>query len=91
MLRVEGDVLLDALDTALGLRPALDLSSTAPEYRSRRARLRWWTTRAGQRHDRRLPPVVVIDAGYEGKRRYYQQLAELGARLVIVDETEHCR
>ncbi|MFZ0186075.1 MAG: MFS transporter [Streptosporangiaceae bacterium] len=30
VLRVEGDVLLDALDAAPGLRPALDLSSTAP-------------------------------------------------------------
>jgi len=30
LLRVEGDVLLDALEAAPGLRPALDLSSTAP-------------------------------------------------------------
>ena len=32
------------------------------------------------------PTVVVVGVGYEGKRRYYERLAELGARLVIVDE-----
>jgi hypothetical protein len=38
------------------------------------------------------PTVVVVGAGYEGKRRYYQRLAGLGARLVIVDSTgEWCR
>jgi biotin carboxylase len=35
------------------------------------------------------PTVVVVGAGYEGKRRYYDRLAELGARLVIVDEPGH--
>ena len=33
--------------------------------------------------------VVVIGVGYEGKRRYYQRLAGLGARLVIIDEPGH--
>jgi biotin carboxylase len=33
--------------------------------------------------------VVVVGTGYEGKRRYYQRLAGLGARLVIVDEPGH--
>jgi hypothetical protein len=27
------------------------------------------------------PTVVVVGAGYEGKRRCYERLAELGARL----------
>jgi carnosine synthase len=35
------------------------------------------------------PTVVVIGAGYEGKRHYYQRLAGLGARLVIIDEPGH--
>ena len=35
------------------------------------------------------PTVVVVGAGYEGKRRYYERLAALGARLVIVDEPGH--
>jgi len=35
------------------------------------------------------PTVVVIGAGYEGKRHYYERLADLGARLVIVDEPGH--
>ncbi len=33
--------------------------------------------------------VAVIGAGYEGKRRYYERLAALGAHLVIVDEPGH--
>ena len=33
--------------------------------------------------------VVVIGAGYQGKRHYYERLAGLGARLVIVDEPGH--
>lgn len=33
--------------------------------------------------------VVVISAGYEGKRRAHARMAELGARLVIVDEPGH--
>jgi biotin carboxylase len=35
------------------------------------------------------PTVVVIGVGYEGKRRYYERLAGLGAQLVIVDEPGH--
>ena len=35
------------------------------------------------------PAVVVVGAGYEGERRYYQRLAGLGARLAIVDEPGH--
>jgi carnosine synthase len=33
--------------------------------------------------------VVVVGAGYEGKRGYYERLAALGARLVIVEEAGH--
>lgn len=33
--------------------------------------------------------VVVVGAGYEGKRPYYERLAQLGAQLVIVDEPGH--
>ncbi len=33
--------------------------------------------------------VVVVGAGYPGKRRAYERMAELGARLVIVEETDH--
>jgi carnosine synthase len=35
------------------------------------------------------PTVVVVGAGYESKHRYYERLAALGARLVIVDEPGH--
>jgi carnosine synthase len=33
--------------------------------------------------------VVVVGAGYPGKRRIYERLADLGARLVILDEAGH--
>jgi biotin carboxylase len=33
--------------------------------------------------------VVVVGTGYPGKRRVYERMAELGARLVIVDEAGH--
>ena len=35
------------------------------------------------------PTVIVVGAGYEGKRRCYERLAAVGARLVIVDEPGH--
>ena len=33
--------------------------------------------------------VVVVGAGYEGKRRIHARMAALDARLVIVDEPGH--
>ena len=33
--------------------------------------------------------VLVVGAGYLGKRRAYERMAELGARLVVVDEPGH--
>jgi len=35
------------------------------------------------------PTVVVVGVGYEGKRPYYERLAALGARQVIVEEPGH--
>ena len=35
------------------------------------------------------PTVVVVGTGHESKRRYYERLAELGARMVIVEEPGH--
>ena len=35
------------------------------------------------------PTVVIVSAGYEGKRRCYDRIAGLGAHLVIVDEPGH--
>ena len=35
------------------------------------------------------PTVVVVGTGYESKRRYYERLAALGARQVIVEEPGH--
>ena len=33
--------------------------------------------------------VVVVGAGYPGKRRIYERMAQLGARLVMVEEAGH--
>ena len=33
--------------------------------------------------------VVVVGAGYLGKRRIYERIAELGARIAVVDEPGH--
>ena len=33
--------------------------------------------------------VVVVGAAYAGKRHIYEHMAELGARLVVVDEAGH--
>src|SRR5262245_29911046 len=33
--------------------------------------------------------VLVVSAGYPGKRRAYRHMAELGVSLVIVDEAGH--
>ncbi len=33
--------------------------------------------------------VAVVGAGYEGKRRAYSRMAELGARVVLIDEPGH--
>jgi biotin carboxylase len=35
------------------------------------------------------PTVVVVGVGYEGKRRFYERLAALGARQVLVEEPGH--
>ena len=31
------------------------------------------------------PTVIVVGAGYEGKRRCYERLAAIGTRMVFVD------
>ena len=33
--------------------------------------------------------VAVVGAGYPGKRRIYERMAALGARLVLLDEPGH--
>lgn len=77
VLRLEGDILLDALESAPSMRSEL---SSAP--RSRRA-----VPAQARSVDGAL--VLVVCAGYEGKRPIYAHMAKLGARLVIVDEPGH--
>ena len=56
VLRIEGDVLLDALQAAPTVLSAIDRSNKAPRAEApaaEHARPRWWTTRRGNRHERR--------------------------------------
>ena len=92
ILRLEGDVLLDALQSAAtiavcarSLERAVGRAPVAAEqHRSRR--------RPGVGGDvsvARARRCSSIGAGYPGKRRAYERMAELGARLVVVDEPGH--
>lgn len=88
MLRIEGDALIDALEDAPAVHPALDASRTAsgvfrvPPLETALVDDERWG--GGVTLD--TATVVVVGAGYEDKRAYYRRLAELGPRLVIVDE-----
>jgi carnosine synthase len=78
LLRIDGEALIDALRAAPALRPALDLGGSGPEP-------------AGLVEPVAIEDatVVIVSAGYPGKRRIYERLAQLGAHLVIVDEPGH--
>lgn len=89
VLRIEGDTLLDALQTA----PVL-LSTLGRAESRRQASAPTATALVDDpAWDGAAPPagrtLVVIGAGYEGKRRVYARLAELGVKTVIVEEPGH--
>ena len=89
ILRIEGDVLLDALQSAPTVLSAIDRSNRGAGTGGRRARLARGRPGLGAGMSVGGATVVVISAGYEGKRRAHVRMAELGARLVIVDEPGH--
>ena len=85
LLRIDGDALIEALQAAPGMRPAV--ASGAPiasdhEHSD--------GPRAAVRPDGpgevKGATVLVVNAGYPGKRPIYERVARLGARVVIVDE-----
>jgi carnosine synthase len=84
LLRISGDAVLEALAAAPGMQPILD-AVNAPARDA--------TDQAGAP----VPPpvdvtnatVLVVGAGYGSKRRIYERILELGARIVIVDEPGH--
>ncbi|MBI5722087.1 MAG: ATP-grasp domain-containing protein [Burkholderiales bacterium] len=92
LLRIDGEALIEALQAVPALRPALDIGGRG------RADPGGPGTSAGARaasaFDRPAriegATVVVVCAGYPGKRPIYERIAtKLGARLVIVDERGH--
>jgi biotin carboxylase/predicted MFS family arabinose efflux permease len=87
LLRIDGEALLEALQAVPAMRPALDLGGRG---RDRRASA---SARPAGPLDRPAgiagATVVVVSAGYPGKRRIYERMAHLGARIVIVDERDH--
>jgi biotin carboxylase/MFS family permease len=88
LLRIDGEALIEALQAVPAMRPALDVGGRGRDDRGTSARAHT----AGPL-DRPAgidgATVVVVSAGYPGKRRVYERMAQLGARLVIVDERGH--
>jgi biotin carboxylase/MFS family permease len=88
LLRIDGEALLETLQAVAAMRPALDIGGRGGDDRAASASARTsgpfdGPVRIGG------ATVVVVGAGYPGKRRIYERMAQLGARLVIVDERGH--
>ena len=83
LLRIGGDALLEAFAAAPAMQPILD-AVNAPVDASEGA-----GAPAAPPIDVKGANVAVIGAGGRGKRRLYERIAELGARVVIVDEPGH--
>jgi carnosine synthase len=88
LLRIDGEALIEALQAVPAMRPALDVVGRGRDDRGTSA-----SARTASPLDRPAgivgATVVVVSAGYPGKRRIYERMAQLGARLVIVDERGH--
>jgi biotin carboxylase/predicted MFS family arabinose efflux permease len=88
LLRIDGEALIEALQAVPAMRPALDIGGRGRDDRGASA-----SARTAGPLDRPAgvdgATVVVLSAGYPGKRRIYERMARLGARLVIVDEPGH--
>ena len=90
ILRLEGDALIEALQICRDIAEcARSLERVTAGCVAGR------THRTGRRPDVggsamiRDATVLVIGAGYPGKRRAYERMAELGAQVVVVDEPGH--
>jgi ATP-grasp domain/Transmembrane secretion effector/Cyclic nucleotide-binding domain/ATP-grasp N-terminal domain len=88
LLRIDGQALLEALQAMPAMRPALDIGGRGREDRRPSASARTADPLDGPAGIDGAT-VVVVSAGYPGKRRIYERMAQLGARLVIVDERGH--
>ena len=81
LLRIDGEALTEALQAAPFMRTALDVVSAPIAEPSPR-------TPAGLDSPVEVKgaTVVVVRAGYPGKRPIYERLAALGPRVVVIDE-----
>lgn len=91
LLRIDGEALLEALQAVPALRPALDFAGRGRVDPVTPALARASSASSAFDRPARIEgaTVVVVCAGYPGKRRIYERIAKRGARLVIVDERGH--
>ena len=88
LLRIDGEALIEALQATPTLRMALD-SNAATGMPLATTPAPAASSAPEERVDPAGATVVVISGGYPSKRRIYERLHALGARLVIVDEPGH--
>ena len=86
LLRIDAEALAEALQAAPAMRPLLDTVNAPVSASEAPATTGGWSDSAADVQGAR---VVVVGAGYPGKRRIYERIAELGAHLVIIDEPGH--
>ena len=88
LLRIDGEALVEALQAAPSMHPLLNTVNAPVSASGSEA-----VTTSGGASDSAVEVhgarVVVISAGYPGKRRIYERIAQLGAHVVIVDEPGH--
>ena len=93
VLRIDGAVLLESLEGAPMLTAALDRAHRGPAPPDPDGPAEEAATVDDLERAERVTvegaTVVVVGAGYLGKRRTYERIAELGARIAVVDETGH--
>jgi biotin carboxylase/MFS family permease len=83
LLRIEGEALIEALQAVPAIRSALDVGVAAPAEAATAA------TGLDAPAEISGSTVVVVSAGYPGKRPIYERMAQLGVHLVIVEERGH--
>ena len=97
LLRIDGDAFLDAVQSSPTMLAAVDIRHPDLVRDGRFGPTSGAEAEIGpdSSHDMRAARgvegavVVVVSAGYEGKRRSIERLRDLGARVVVVDEPGH--
>ena len=89
IMRLDGDVMLDALRTAPSVLSALDRAPTAAGSAPTDTTAFVDDPQWGGATSLRGATVAIVGAGYPGKRRALEHMAALGVRLVVLDELGH--